>query len=179
MFKTFQHDKVSFLIGGLEAWRSAGGAIETGEPQPRPRINYLSPGVDERLLATRDTVMSEINIADHDSVLVDVRGGCVYGAGHIPTFINIPVSQFVNSGDYTSFKPTHELQHLFASFNIHSGTRVIFSCNSGMMASIATIARASVGEPIENTAMYDGSWSEWVLDPDINPIEVSPQEPTV
>jgi thiosulfate/3-mercaptopyruvate sulfurtransferase len=179
MFKTFQHQKVSFLVGGLEAWRSAGGAIESGEPQPRPRSDYLSPGIDERLLATRETVLSEISNADHESVLVDVRGGSVFGSGHIPTFINIPVSQFVLPGDYTQFKSSHELQHLLTSYNIHPGTRVMFSCNSGMMASIATLARASAGEAIENTAMYDGSWSEWALNPEMNPIEVSPQEPVV
>jgi thiosulfate/3-mercaptopyruvate sulfurtransferase len=180
MFKTFQHAKVSFLIGGLEAWKEAGGDIESGEPQPRPRSEYVSPGIDRRLLATQEELLNEISDVDHESVLVDVRGGCVYESGHIPTFINIPVSHFIHdAGDYTQFKSAHEIQHLLQSYNIHPGGRTVFSCNSGMMASIATLARASIGEPTENTPMYDGSWSEWVLHPETNPIEISPPEPVV
>lgn len=179
MFKTFQHEKVSFLVGGLEAWKQAGGGIESGEPQPRPYSNYQSPGIDGRLLVTRDDVLKEISNPDHESVLVDVRGGCNYDSGHIPTFINIPVSHFIVPGDYTQFNSSHEIERILRSFNIHPGTRVVFSCNSGIMASIATCARATIGEPVENTGMYDGSWSEWVLHPETNPIEISPSEPVV
>lgn len=72
------------------------------------------------------------------------------------------------------------------------------------MASIATLARVSVNEfyknnyhkqsesesgnneenqqeQIENegnTSMYDGSWSEWILSPETNPVEVSSPPPS-
>lgn len=47
-----------------------------------------------------------------------------------------------------------------------------------MMASIATLARVNLNESItgeddKNTSMYDGSWSEWILSPETNPIEIS------
>lgn len=179
MFKAFQHEKVSFLVGGLDAWKQAGGAIESGEPQPKEYSNYQSPGIDERLHSTRDDILKEISNPDHESVLVDVRGGCTFDSGHIPTFINVPVSHFIVPGDYTQYHSIHEIEHLLQSYNIHSGTRVVFSCNSGIMASIATLGRAIVGEPVENTGMYDGSWSEWALHPETNPIEVSSPEPVV
>ena len=55
----FQHQKVSFLIGGLEAWKEVGGEIESGEYHPRPRSNYIITGINRHLLTTREDLLEE------------------------------------------------------------------------------------------------------------------------
>ena len=65
-----------FLAGGMTAWRSEG--------RPVKRIEMIDPdGLADRLAA------------GDEIVVLDVRGGAEFAAGHIPGSVNIPYAQLL------------------------------------------------------------------------------------
>lgn len=157
---------VRILDGGISAWRSAGGAIETGPVTPRPG-NVTVPH-DDLYAGNLPTVTAE-QAGAADVTLVDARAterfrGDVEPvdrvAGHIPGARNVP-SSAVLSGDGT-FVPDGALARLFTDHGIDRGGRLAVYCGSGVTASITVAALAAAGC---EAALYPGSWSEWSADP--------------
>lgn len=156
---------VRILDGGLAAWRSAGGEIETGEVNPRPGNVTVSQG--DLYAGSRPTLTAE-EVVSEDVTLLDARAperfhGDVEPvdpiAGHIPGARNLP-SGAVLAGDGT-FLGGDALDHLLAERGIDVGGTVGVYCGSGVTAAIDIAALAAAGH---ETALFPGSWSEWSSD---------------
>ena len=156
---------IEVLEGGLDAWVSAGGPVESGEPDRHPEAGDLvhpegidldAPvGSDGRMTVTADDLLSP----DPSRLILDVRGSSRYRgeeepldpiAGHIPGAVNVP-----NVGDDGRPTPSEVIADLAA----HPG-EVVASCGSGVSACLLLLRLAEAGR--EDARLYPGSWSEWV-----------------
>lgn len=77
-------------------------------------------------------------------------------SGHIPGSYNLPWDSVVRDG---VLKTPEELQALFTQAGIDLQRPIIASCGSGVTAAVLLLALAALG--VEETALYDGAWSEW------------------
>ena len=77
--------------------------------------------------------------------------------GHMPGSINLYYAD-VLTPEGTMRSPS-ELKRLFADRGIDLERTVVTSCGSGVTAAIVSLALDIAGA--RETALYDGSWSEW------------------
>jgi len=165
------HPVVRVLDGGWDAWWRAGGEVETGEVAPRDDGDFnAGPG--------QMPVVGPEDVLDL-RVLVDARAAERYRgetepvdpvAGHIPGAVNVPTAR--NLREDGRFRPAEELRELYAAVGAtpEAGERgqVAAYCGSGVTAVHDIIAMEVAGIP---AALYPGSWSGWITDPD-RPVEL-------
>jgi thiosulfate/3-mercaptopyruvate sulfurtransferase len=155
---------VRLLDGGLAAWLSAGGTLETGEVTAPAGDVVLVPGA----LATLDTD-GAAGLAS-SGVLFDARAGERYRgevepvdprAGHIAGAVSAPTSENLDADG--RFLGAQALRDRFAALGVPGAPRVGVYCGSGVTAAHEVAALASIGV---EAALYPGSWSQWSADPD-------------
>jgi thiosulfate/3-mercaptopyruvate sulfurtransferase len=164
MLRYFGHDRVSILDGGLQAWKAAGGACETGH-QAKQEGDFTS-GPSTLKLATRQDVQAAIQ-QNGITQIIDARGvGRFSGAeaeprpgmasGHMPGAINLPISSLLENG---FVKSVDDIRTKLDDAQIAPDKPIITTCGSGVTACGLAFAFHLLG--IDNVAMYDGSWAEW------------------
>jgi thiosulfate/3-mercaptopyruvate sulfurtransferase len=163
MFQLMGFKNIAILDGGFPEWKLKQYVIES------PQNNLLIKGdfeVDyklEKLKLTSDM----LSAIDNKSILIadarskgrfcgiepepreDVKGG------HIPNSVSFPFSRIVENGKMIS---ENNMKKVFEEINPKKKA-FIFSCGSGITASILAIGAELIG--IKNHAVYDGSWTEW------------------
>lgn len=168
MFRVMGHDDVAVLNGGLKKWKAEGRPLEDMEPPARtPR--HFSARFNASLVRDRDDVKALI---DHPRIqIVDARAAERFEgkaieprpglrSGRIPSARNMPFGRLLQPDG--TLKPAAELRKLFAEAGIDIERPVVASCGSGVTAGVVAFALAQIGHP--DTAVYDGSWSEWGAD---------------
>ena len=189
------HQDVRVLDGGLPAWQAAGGPLETGDmpPQaaaPARAASTPDPSIPPHTgakgapaavsteppshIGTRSSTMptrtAEDIVAGHGGVLLDARAPERFRgeaepidpvAGHIPGARSLPTARLLDSeGRYL---PGTALRELFAEAGAVGEQPVAAYCGSGITAAQLVLAAHEAG--IE-AALYPGSWSHWITDPD-------------
>jgi thiosulfate/3-mercaptopyruvate sulfurtransferase len=160
------HPEVQVLDGGWSAWAQGGNDTETGTVTPEPgdfsvsaQKGMPSVGADE--------------VLDVD-VLVDARAPERYRgevepidpvAGHIPGAVNVPTETNLDVAGY--FRDADELRTAYAAVGAAADGDVAAYCGSGVTAAHDVLAMEVAGI---RAALYAGSWSEWITDPD-HPVE--------
>jgi thiosulfate/3-mercaptopyruvate sulfurtransferase len=161
------HRAVAVLDGGWPAWLAHGGATDSVAPVPA-RGHFTAADSLVSVVGAREVQMvSEL----HERLLVDARMPERYRgeqepidpvAGHIPGAVNRAWQQ--NLAADQRFKTSTELR---AEFETLLGGRaphqVTHQCGSGVTACHNVLAMAVAGLP--GSALYSGSWSEWIADP--------------
>jgi thiosulfate/3-mercaptopyruvate sulfurtransferase len=164
VLRHFGASDVRVLDGGLAAWRAAGGPVTTELPEPGTGSFEAHAGG----MAVVDATGAEE--AARDGVLLDVRAPERFRgeaepidpvAGHVPGAVSAPVTDF--TGEDGRLLPAHLLRELFCSKGIPAAGPVAAYCGSGVTAAHAVLALHEVGI---DAALYAGSWSEWITDPD-------------
>jgi thiosulfate/3-mercaptopyruvate sulfurtransferase len=161
------HRAVAVLDGGWPAWLAHGGAIESDAPVSA-RSDFTAA---ESLVSVVDTRAVLAASSTKERLLVDARMPERYRgeqepidpvAGHIPGAVNRAWQQ--NLAADQRFKTSTELR---AEFETLLGGRapdhVTHQCGSGVTACHNVLAMAVAGLP--GSALYSGSWSEWIADP--------------
>ena len=159
------HQDVRVLDGGYAAWQEARQPVETGPGIVPERGDFLArPG--QRAAVDADGVLALVGNANAAGTLVDVRATDRYAgqnetidpvAGHIPGAISRPSTE--NLTETGRFRPAAELAERFADI----GGEPVLYCGSGITAAHTLLALESAGR---TGAIYPGSWSDWITDPD-------------
>lgn len=176
MFRTFGHDKVYVLEGGLSAWKARGYAVASG-PAETPEPGQFKAGFRPELVVGRNDLMN--NLETGDLLVLDARPAARFAGtapeprpgmrgGHIPRSVSLP---FMETLEPSSFlKSNGSLEMLFERHDIPADARLAVSCGSGVTA--CTLALALFKARGQEAAIYDGSWSEWGDENAGTPVEV-------
>lgn len=161
------HQSVALLDGGWSKWSSE-TRLTSREVPVRPRGNFTA-GDSMMPLVSVQQVLQQLEASDR--ILLDARTPERYRgeqepidpvAGHIPGARNRPWQQNLNADQ--TFKSPSELR---AEFNTLLGeqapSQVAHQCGSGVTACHNVFAMELAGLP--GSALYGGSWSEWIADP--------------
>ena len=173
-FRTFGHEGISVLDGGLPKWTQEGRAAEDMPPVPRER--HFTARQNNFLVQSRDQVLA--NLGSKREQVVDARSpGRFSGAdaepraelssGHIPGSYNVPFNTLVNMQDFGTLKSAGDIKAAFEAAGVDVTKPIITTCGSGVTASVLAFALHLIGAP--DVAVYDGSWTEWASDP-ANPV---------
>ncbi|WP_205474534.1 sulfurtransferase [Nocardioides sp. SYSU D00038] len=159
------HDDVRVLDGGWSAWLADGGAIQAGVTLPRAGDFTARPG---RLpVVEADEVLDVPVLVDAraperyrgESEPVDSVAGRIPGAINVPTVTNLRVDG--------RFRSAEELRALYAAAGVTGEEDVAVYCGSGVTATHDLLALEVAGI---RAALYPGSWSGWITDPE-RPVE--------
>jgi thiosulfate/3-mercaptopyruvate sulfurtransferase len=162
LLRYFGHERVRVLNGGYQAWLAAEFPVTKAEPAPKPGDFTARPGHMPMLDAADAGSMARTGL------LLDARAGERYRgeqelvdpvAGHIPGAVSAPTADNVNPDG--TFRAAAELAGRFAALG--TDTQVGVYCGSGVTAAHEVLALALAGIP---AALYVGSWSNWITDPD-------------
>ena len=169
MLKMFGAHDVALLDGGIAKWKAEGRPLAQGKEQLRHR--HFTAWQDDSNVRTKADVLA--NLHSKAEQVVDARGAARWSgadpdprpgiaSGHIPGSHNVPFTDLYNADG--TFKDKAGLKAAFESAGVDLGKPVTTSCGSGVTASVLLFALSLVGK--DDTALYDGSWSEWGADPD-------------
>jgi thiosulfate/3-mercaptopyruvate sulfurtransferase len=171
MLRWVGHAAVAVLDGGIKAWVSAGGALQSGEEEPVPtaEVSYLSATADAS--AVIGTAELERRLSDPAFLLIDARAGERFAgtvepidavAGHVEGAVNHPFS--ANLGAEGRFLPAPVLREAWERrLAGRSPTQVAAMCGSGVTACHNLLSLEVAG--LRGAKLYAGSWSEWIRDP--------------
>lgn len=163
-------EKVAILDGGIAKWRSEGRPLEGGAPDATGAQSFELPS-PTRIRFKADMLA---NIESASEQVLDARDtGRFTGAtedtvhnlpsGHIPGSRNLHFVQlFAEDG---TFRSQGKLRMLFEQAGIALDRPVTTTCGSGVTASVLLFALHLLGH--DDTALYDGSWSDWGSDPEM------------
>lgn len=154
--------KVSYLNGGIEAWKKTGYAVTNNAPVYK-KGNYVAS--INPVLVNKDYVLSALNTTSQ--LVVDARmkrwyDGDVTGNprdGHITGALNIPYPDMVDSTN--NIKPTAILEKNFAAVAPDKSKEIVLYCFIGQTACVDYVVGRSLGYTMK---VYDGSMQEWSRD---------------
>jgi thiosulfate/3-mercaptopyruvate sulfurtransferase len=163
MFLTFENfgmkGRVSFLNGGVDAWKKAGYPVT--KEVPVYKKGKFNPNLS-RVIVDKKYVFNHLH---SDSVtIVDARMARFYNGeptgnprdGHITGAKNIPYTEMVDAANV--FKPTDQLQTYFTAVTDKKDKELVAYCFIGQTASVVYMAGRILGYPMK---LYDGSLQEW------------------
>jgi len=166
LFNYMGHKAVYILNGGLPAWESA-SLPTVSTHKTASSLGNFETQIQENWFADKSFVLSHLQ--NEKTRIIDARGtGRFEGtapeprpgvrSGHIPHSSNIPFEKVL---DGVFLKDTIHLKDILAE-HIHKNAVHIFSCGSGITASILALAAFETG--VQHIKVYDGSWAEWGAD---------------
>ena len=168
MLTMFGAQNVALLDGGIAKWKAEGRKCAQGVESLRTR--HFTAWSDTSHVRTKADVLA--NIASKAEQVVDARGAGRFtgevpetnpalASGHIPGARNVPYSSLFNPDG--TWKAPDAIRATFEAASVDLDRPVVSSCGSGMTANVVIFALHLIGK--EDVALYDGSWSEWGLDP--------------
>jgi thiosulfate/3-mercaptopyruvate sulfurtransferase len=161
MFLTLEHlglkGQVSFLNGGLDAWKKEGLPVTSEVPAVKSG-NFKVKA--KTLLVDKEYVQKTLQTG----IIVDARPPRYYDGeptgylrnGHITGAKNIPYTELVNTSN--KFKSIDSLQNYFTPVVPDKKSEVVAYCFIGQTASVVYMAGRMLGYDMK---LYDGSMQEW------------------
>jgi len=166
LLRSFGHDDVAVLDGGLTQWRLEGRELETGYRAPVARTFVAEERagfwadkseVDEIAAGTRPGALVCAVPAKEFNGEAPVRRR----AGHIPGSVSVPARTLIDPETRRLLEPAGLAERLGP---VPSGEPVILYCAAGIAATSDALALTVLGHT--NISVYDGSLNEWAADPD-------------
>jgi len=178
MFITLENlglrDRVSYLNGGLVAWKKAGFPVTKELPVVK-KGNFVATS-SAPLLVDKDYVLNSLKTKSAE--VVDARMKRFYDGdptgnprdGHIAGALNLAYTDMIDS--VNNIKPTEVLQKNFGAVLPDKNKEVVTYCFIGQTASVIYLTGRSLGY---NVKVYDGSMQEWSRIPEL-PMEKTKKE---
>jgi thiosulfate/3-mercaptopyruvate sulfurtransferase len=168
LLRYYGHADTLLLDGGFSAWVADGFEVEQGV-----RLNGTAGDFVARP-GNMPTTDAEHVLAV--PVLVDARAPERFRgetepidpvAGRIPGAVNVPTSTNLDASG--RFRPPEQIKALYDAAGVPTdgSQEVAVYCGSGVTAVHDVIALETIGV---HAALYPGSWSEWITDPE-RPVE--------
>ena len=165
MLRAMGHDDVAVLDGGFRKWKAEGREV-TDELAPARTPRHFTPRSNASLV--RDLEDMRSIVAKGSAQIVDARGAGRFAGteaeprprmrcGHIPGSTNLPFVNLLNPDG--TMKSSEELIELFQATGVDLRRPIVTTCGSGVSAAVLSLGLAVAGYP--DSAVYDGSWSEW------------------
>lgn len=164
VLRYFGHPQVSVLDGGLAAWVAGGGSF-VGGPEPAPPGDFVArPGGMPVVEAKQAAAVAR------SGILLDARARERFEgrtepvdpvAGHIPGARNRPTTDNLDADG--RFRDDASLRAEFERLGVTERAPIAAYCGSGVTACHEVLALELAGY---HAALYPGSWSEWITDPD-------------
>jgi thiosulfate/3-mercaptopyruvate sulfurtransferase len=168
MLRWLGHDAVQVLDGGLPAWQSQGGRLDTTAPAarapgrfvPTPRTDWLvdAASVLDALDAPGTQQLIDARAPDRfrgENETLDPVGGHIPGARNRFFQHNLtPEGRFKDPAVLRA-----EFRQVIGDTPLF---RIVHQCGSGVTACHNLLALAHAGLP--DSRLYAGSWSEWCAD---------------
>lgn len=170
MLRAAGFEDCAVLDGGFARWTAEGRPVEAGARSYPPAA--APPPLADRPGAWADKadVLGAIGAAGVctlnalPAAVHAGEGGTNYGRrGHIKGSRNVPYPSLVDAEG--RYRPDDELRPLFEAAGALSAPRTICYCGGGISATMDALALVRLGH--RDVAVYDGSMSEWVRDPDL------------
>ncbi len=162
---------VAVLDGGLPKWRAENR--ETEDMPPVLRDRHITVSRQNHLIKDVTQVAHAAKLREAE--IIDARAAPRFRgempeprpglrAGHIPGAKNVPYASLLNPDG--TLKPAPELRAVFEAAGVNLAKPAITSCGSGVTAAVLSLALERIGH--RNHALYDGSWAEWGMYPDLD-----------
>lgn len=166
MLRWLGHDAVAVLDGGLSAWTKAGGRLAHGSVN-RTTAQFTAMPSQFRAVDSDDVAHLRLDPAYS---VIDSRAADRYRgenetidpvAGHIPGAISAPFTENFSADGF--ILPAGVLKNRFDNLlGDIPPQNSIFYCGSGVTAAMNLLALEHSGSG--PGMLYEGSWSEWILD---------------
>jgi thiosulfate/3-mercaptopyruvate sulfurtransferase len=165
MLKTFGHEQVFVLDGGLKAWLAAGFPTEGGLTISAV-AGHVTGSFDQQQVQSLHGVAAALN--SRSAQVLDARSPARFRGeepeprpgvkpGHMPSALNVHYATLLNADG--TMKSGADLRAVFESAGVDLSKPIITSCGSGVTAAILILALTELGHA--DHALYDGSWAEW------------------
>lgn len=166
MLRACGHARVQVLDGGLAAWQTAGGDVDTSVPVITPTsvaARDFSGAVDTAevaaLLAARSITLVDARPAERFAGRNETVDPV---AGHVPGAISMPMSG--NLGPDQRFLSAAALHTRWSDIAARAASApLVAMCGSGVSACHNLLALELAG--LRGGRLYAGSFSEWITDP--------------
>lgn len=175
--RTFGHDKVAVLDGGLRKWLAEGRPVTDAIP-------HLAKGSFRAIFdatAVRSKADMLANLKSGAEQVVDARSFARFTAeenearpglrsGHIPGSFNLPFNALTDpqTGELLD---AATIGDAFERAGLDLSAPVIASCGSGVTAGALAFGLHLIGK--DDVAIYDGAWTEWGQ-PGDTPVDTGP-----
>lgn len=169
LMRLFGAQQVAILDGGMARWTAEGRPVESGKGEPCTSTGFTAARDDAQVRTKTDLLD---NLASCAAQVVDARGAARFSgddpepragmvSGHIPGSRNLPTGKLLDETGL--WKRGDALAAAFADAGVDMDRPLIMTCGSGVTACNLKFGAALLGK--DDVTIYDGSWSEWGLDP--------------
>ncbi len=170
LFRLMGKTDVAVLDGGFPKWQAEGRPVEDMPPMMRDR--HITVTRQNALVRDVTQVAAAAKLGDYE--IVDARSPARFRgeepeprpglrAGHIPGSKSVHYRTVLNEDG--TMKDPAGIRAAFEAAGVDLSKPVITTCGSGVTAAILFLALDRIGHV--DHSLYDGSWSEWGMYPDL------------
>lgn len=176
MLRAFGHQEVAVLDGGFKKWTDEGRDVDALVPEVTRAAFEAHLDTDR----VREIAAMRQNVNSKAEQVLDARSPGRFEAtepepragvrgGHIPGSVNVHYASLMNSDG--TLRSKAELQQIVSKTGVDLNAPIVASCGTGVTACAVILALDVLG--VSNTAVFDGSWTEWGSATD-TPVETGP-----